>query len=435
MPATLEDQVAELRSEIDKRKSTASEKRAAAEQHMLAEKAKNPGLLTDTSDAGRSAFETIQAGYKEADTLDQEAETLKARLNTILDENAGDAISASGGDPSHPQIVRARNIGQIATASKQYESLLASNALKTEGARIDFDPVEVLAYDEAARFLASGRVHLADVGDGSPLVPTDERLDPVMLPKRAPSVLEMINVQATRREAVTWVKQVLRTDNSGPQPYGTPLDKSRYTFQRVPVPMIRMGHHAVVDEGNISDSDEFQGIVNGELTSDLRLKVESKVMSGPGGGSDFTGIYNDAGIGDFDATGESLADAYHKALTTVRIQLEAEPTSFGLSPLAFEAVYLEKGSDGHYLHHRGTLEGGPQTIWGKPAMTSTVFTTPIVGEWRRGATLYVNEGIAIVVGRIDDQLLEGLFTIRAQTRSGLAVKQPKAFCTISNLGL
>ena len=168
MPATLEDQVAELRSEIDKRKSTASEKRAAAEQHMLAEKAKNPGLLTDTSDAGRSAFETIQAGYKEADTLDQEAETLKARLNTILDENAGDAISASGGDPSHPQIVRARNIGQIATASKQYESLLASNALKTEGARIDFDPVEVLAYDEAARFLASGRVHLADVGDGSP---------------------------------------------------------------------------------------------------------------------------------------------------------------------------------------------------------------------------------------------------------------------------
>lgn len=432
----VQNDIAELRAAITTTESDQAAKRAAAEKLMKERKAAMPDLLTNTSDEAKASYAEIDQAYKASDELGQRAAELRARLHRQLDDIGQTALEASDGDPSHPTVRSARNLGALVTASESYAALLASNQLAQADDRspVRFDPVEVLSYKQAARFLATGMVHLADAGDGGTLVPLDQQLDPVMLPKRMPTVLDMIRVQPTRREVVRWARQTTRTNNAATTAFGTALPKNRYLWETVDTSMKRVGAHAVVDEGNITDSDEFEGTVNGELTSDLRLTVEGKVLSAAGG-ADMTGLNNTAGISTFDATDETLADAYHKALTTLRIALEAEPTAFGVSPLDFEAVYLEKGTDGHYLHHRGTLEGGPQTIWGKPAMVSTVFTTPAIADWQRAATLYVNEGISISVGRIDDQFIEGLFTIRAQTRLGLAVKQPKAYCRITNLGV
>lgn len=246
-----------------------------------------------------------------------------------------------------------------------------------------------------------------------------------------PTLLDLINVSATGRDAVTWAKMAARsTAGTTTVPFGTPLNKSRYTYTTVTSPVLRKGHYAVVDEGNIADQEEFQGIIDGELISDLRLIIERDALSGAGGG-DWTGIYNST-IGDYDATeADNRADALHRAITTVRVAL-GEPSAWGISPEDFEDYYLTKGEDGHYLHHRGPQEAQATTIWGLPAMVSTGYTKPIVGEWRLGATLWVREGISIAVDRIDDQFLEGLWTIRAQTRAAFAVKQPLAFCQVEN---
>lgn len=432
--ATQEREAVELRQKINELKASGAQKRVAAEKLRDDEKAKGFNLA-DTSDEAKATFERIDAAYKEADTDLESASELERRLHAMLDHVGASAIDRSGGDPRHPAITRARSMGAIVVDSAQYKHLVDSGQLTQAHGKVSFDPVQVLN-KEQTRLLLGGNppAIFADAGDGTPLVPSDERLiPPVDIPKRMPTVLDLINVSSTGRDAVTWTRQTARTTQASTTvAYGTPLGKSRYQYETVTSPVYRKGHYAVVDEGNIADQDEFRGIVDGELLSDLRIIVEDDVLNAAGG-SDWTGIYQTGSIGSFDAaTADNLADALHKAITTVRVALEREPTAYGLSPEDFEDFYLEKGTDGHYLHHRGPIEGQVKSVWGLPAVVSTAFAAPLVGDWARGATLWVREGVSIAVDRIDDQFLEGLWSIRAQMRGAFAVKQPLAFCEVTN---
>lgn len=435
IPATLERDAAELRATITNLRQEADTKQAAAEELVKEEKAAGRNPLAGTTDDDRESFKRIDAAYKEADTPRQTAAELEARLHAMLDHVGADARTRADGDPGHPAIARAMSLGRIAATHEHYEEFLASGQLDRAEGKVFFRSIEVANKAQAKAILAGGRpgAVFADAGDGTPLVPSDERLiPPVEIPKRVPTLLDLINVSGTSRDAVTWSKMVSRdTAATTTVPFGTALNKSRYTYTTVTSPAIRKGHYAVVDEGNIADQEEFQGIIDGELISDLRLIVERDALHAAGG-SDWTGIYNSP-IGDYDATeAANRADALHRAITTVRVALEREPTAWGISPEDFEDYYLTKGKDGHYLHHRGPQEAQVTSIWGKPAMVSTGYTKPIVAEWRVGATLWVREGISIAVDRIDDQFLEGLWTIRAQTRGAFAVKQPLAFCQVEN---
>jgi HK97 family phage major capsid protein len=433
---TLERDVTELRSKIRDLTATAATKRAAAEKLVEDEKAAGRNPVVGLTDDDKESFGRIDAAYKEADADAQSAAELRGRLETLLSEHGHLARDVSGGDPEHPAARKARSIGALVLASAPYQGLIASGQLAISTGAFQTDPVAVLS-KEQTRILFGGRrgaTVFADAGDGTPLVPSDEQLiPPVEIPKRMPTLLDMINVSSTGRDAVTWTRMTARTNSAATTAFGTAVSKSRYQYETVSSPVLRKGHHAVVDEGNVADQDEFRNIVDNELLSDLRIVVEEDALSANGNGTtEWEGIYNNSGIGDIDATGEVLADALHRAITTVRIQSEREPTGWGISPEDFEDYYLEKGTDGHYLHHRGPQEAQVRTIWGLPAMVSTVYTAPLVGDFFRGATLWIREGVNIVVGRIDDQLLEGLWTIRAQTRAAFAVKQPKAFCTVSN---
>lgn len=432
---TLEREVNELRGEITKHQTEAATKRAAAEK--LVEEAKGKGLdpVKGLRDEDKEAFAQIDAAYKEADEHAHSASILKARLDRFLNGAAAEAVDTADGDPQHPAVRRARSMGAIVVSSKVYKDLVDGGKLTTVAGAFTTDPIQVLTKEQTANLLRGGSVR-ADAGDGSPLVPSHEELiPPVSIPKRSVTVLDLINVATTGRDAVTWTRQTTRTNSAGTAAFGTAVSKSRYQYEQVTSPVYRKGHYAVVDEGNIADQEEFQSIINDELMSDLRVVIEEDVLSGPGG-SDWTGIYNTIGVGDVDAAlAANNADALHHAITTVRVAFEMEPTAWGIDPEAFEAYWLEKGQDGHYLHHRGPQEAQVQSIWGKPASVSTAYTQPIVGDWFRGAKLWVREAVSIVIGRIDDQLLEGLWTVRAQMRGAFAVKQPKAFCKVSNFDL
>lgn len=434
---TLERDVADLRSTIKDLRASAATKKATAADLVKAEKEKGHNPVTGTSDDDKASFERISAAYKEADTDAANADVLQARLDVLLSDHGHQARDIADGDPEHPAAKRARSLGTLVVASTVYQHLLNSGQLKISTGAFQTDPVQVLS-KEQTRLLLGGRQStvFADAGDGTPLVPSDERLiPPVEIPKRMPTLLDLINVSSTGRDAVTWTRMTARTNAAATTAFGTAVSKSRYQYETVSSPVLRKGHYAVVDEGNIADQEEFRNIVDGELLSDLRLVVEEDALTANGNGTtEWEGIYQNAGIGDIDAAGEdNLADAMHKAITTVRVQLEREPNAVGISPEDFEDYWLEKASDGHYLHHRGPQEAQVRSIWGIPASVSTVFNTaPLVGDFQRGATLWIREGVNIVIGRIDDQLLEGLWTIRAQTRAAFAVKQPKAFCTVTN---
>ncbi len=435
MSNTLTADVTELRTKIASEKDLASKARSEAEALVASEKAAGRNPLTGTTDDDRDSFKRIDAAYKVGDEHAQTAAELEERLHRVLDQAGAEARDQSGGDPDHPSIARVISLGEVAAESDEYGKFLASGQLENPPSTVSFSPVQVLSRRQAREFLATG-TYTAAAGDGTPLIPTDDRTTPVMLARtQMLSVLELISVRNTQRDAVTWRRQTARTTaGTTTVPFGTALNESAYTFEKVTSPVLRKGHYAVVDEGNIADSEEFAGIVDDELVVDLRQIVETDIMSGAGG-ADWTGVYNTAGITAIDGTGVTRADALHQAITQTRLALGMDPTGWGIGPVAFEEFYLEKGTDGHYLHHRGTLEGGPRTIWGIPASVSTVFNTaPIVGHWQRGAVLWVRDGISVAVDRINNQFLTGEWTVRAQTRGAFAVQRPFAFGRVNNYG-
>jgi len=296
--------------------------------------------------------------------------------------------------------------------------------------------VEVLTRSQARRFLQAARIFRADVGDGSPLVPDDQQLlPPVLTPVRQPTVLDLITIGGTNRDLVKWTKQVLRTNNAAPKAYGSASNKSRYTFEQKSSEVKRVPHHVVADKGNLADEEEFRTIIEGELVEDLKLAVEDLISAGDGLGQNFEGFYETADIGSQPRGSDSSADAAHKAMTVVRVRLEREPTAWGIHPLDFEAFWLEKGTDGHYLHHRGPQESGVKTMWGLPAVISTAFTEdqPLVADWARAATLWMRAGVTVAASdNVDDFFLEGLVAIQAELRAAFAVRQPLAVCEVTD---
>lgn len=432
---TLERDVTELRRLVKHHTTEAATKRAAAEQLVQEEKAKGVNPLTGTSDGDREAFTRIKAAYKEADTESELASEFKDRLLTLLDSNSHEAREVSGGDPSHPAVVQARTLADVVTGSEEYVDLVKSGRYKTVGKGFSSDEIPAMSRRQTKQFLSTGQapVFQANAGDGAPLIPIDQQLTPpVEFIRRELRVLDLITVMETESDMVTWTRSTIRTNNAGTKAMGSPLDKSRYQRERVHTPVIPKGHWTDADEGNLADQPLFESIINEDLIPDLRLLVEDHVIAGTGDGvSDWQGIMNTPNIGvvdlgDFDGP----ADALHAALTTVRIRLEREPNAFGIDPLDFQDYWLEKGTDGHYKHHRGPQDASIPAVWGKPAVVSTAFSKPIVGDWRKGTTLYVREGVNVQMDRIDDQFIERMWAIRATFRGALAHRQPFAYCIV-----
>lgn len=435
--ATLERDVEKLRSRIDTLKSDKAAKLAAAEKLVAAEKEAGRDPLVGASDDDRDSFQRIDAAYKAADEVGEQLADSEARLHRALDLLGQEATDRSGGDPDHPEVVKLRGIAAPVLASPQYAQLQKSGVLNMESARVHMDAVEVLSRDQAKRILraGSGDMFLADAGDGAELVPIDQQLiPPVPIPVRMPRVLEMITIGQTDSDTVTWTRQTTRTNAAAPTAFGTAAPKSRYEWERNTSNVRRIPHHVVADKGNLADQGQFQTIIEGQGIEDLRLEVEDQVLSGDGTGQNFEGIYEATGIGSQAVGADTKADAAHKAITVVRIALEAEPTAFGIHPSDFQDFWLEKGADGHYVHHSGATDASVRTMWGFPAIVSTGFTSgsPLVGEWRRGATLWLREGIQVAASdNVDDFFLEGLVAILFQTRGAFAVTKPEAFCEIT----
>jgi HK97 family phage major capsid protein len=437
---TIERDVAGLRSDIKTKRDEAAKAKAKAEALVADEKQAGRDPVRGLKAEDREAFGRIEAAYKEGDVLAEEAMELERRLHTLLDNHRGESREVSGGDPTHPLARQARTLGAIAAGTEAYK-LIVKGEINPREREVSLGEI---ANRRQSRALLSARYAQdvrADAGDGSPLVPSDETdlIPPVAIPKRQPTVLDLITVGTTARDGVTYTRQTARTvAGTTTVAFGTAFQKSRYQYETVPVPVLRKGHYAVVDEGNITDQEEFQDIVNDELITDLRLIVENDIMAATGDGTtEWEGIYENSGIGSVDADDpafDNRADAFHHAMTVVRVQLEMEPTSWGIDPVGFEEFWLEKDDVGRYLHNRGPADTPLRSIWGLPASVSTVFTKPVVAEWARAAKLWIREGIVIAISNnVDDFFLEDQYAVKARFRGGFAVKQPKAVCVVDGL--
>lgn len=431
---TLELEVSELRQSIDTMKADQAAAKSLADELVASYKEKGVNPLTD-----EDAFAEVDAAVKQESELAARIGAAKARLASVVNDwghpvaqniadQGGGHVTASG-SPSVPMSPAARFI-----ASGVYAELAAKGMLDGNSRLGDTGKVEVASRDEVM-----GAWLAADPIDGSPLVPSDRRLsNPIPLPERQVRVLDLITVGSTDSDSVEYAYQSLNTQNAAPTVdtgAGT-APKSDYEWLTATATVRWIPHWVTAVKSQLADQAQLKTLLDGGLVNGCRLAVESQVLAGDGTGVNFTGIVNAAGITTAAKLTDTVPDALHKAITRVRISLEDDITAIGVHPNDYERFSLEKDSAGMYVNNQGPQMATPRMIWGYPAIVSTVFTegTAVVGNYRRGATLWNRSGIMVsATDQHADYFVKNLVAVKAETRAAFAVTQPKAFSTVTGL--
>ncbi len=431
IPAALKDDLTAAKSEHKRLKAEQADKMKAADEVTAKYKADNPDfnwLLAAGAPEGsdeHNAFMEIDAAYKAADDLGEQAAAINDAIAAAA--SAAGAPIATVDPMATGQAKTAQTIGERLVASAEYQALLASGILATSQ-RVEMPHVEIASRREA-------RAWLAAASNGAGLISVDQQLNnPVGIPRRAPRLLDLITLAETNSETIEYSYQTTRTDATGNVAPGTASGESTYVWAKATANVKRRAHHTTIFKSQLADSARMETEVNTELTNGVILHTEGQVLAGDGVGENWRGVLNTVGIGTVAKSTDTIADAIHKGMTTVRIALEDDITAIGVHPLDYERYALAKDSNGNYLSGRGPHESTPRSMWGYPAVVSTVFTegTAVPANWK-WAYLWLRSGITLATGYINQQLIEDELTAIAEYRGAFALKQPKAFTTVTGL--
>jgi HK97 family phage major capsid protein len=247
---------------------------------------------------------------------------------------------------------------------------------------------------------------------------------------------DVLDVQPTNSDAVKYTRILSYTRAAAPVANSAAKPQAAMALDAVTEAVRTIAVWMPVENQQLSDYPALAGLINNELLYDVDKHVEELVIYGDGTGENFSGIVPDPAVLDCRTeVGDTLIDIARRGVTDVR-RAGYEPNAILVDPLDWEDIVLAKGTDNRYVWVVVT-EGATQRLWGVPVIetvamqdfagVTTEERTLLVGDFRRGATLWDRESAQISVGWINDQFVKNQRTILAEMRAAFGVKRPGAF--------
>lgn len=391
-----------------------------------------------------SEVKAINDKAKEAIAMQKEIEQDEAREGIIefarkSREIPNPRTPATGGQKTAKRV--RMTIGQAVVRSAQYKEFISKGKPKTDSelassingsmhsgfAAIEMTPEEAKDFNAETTPLS---VPGTDVLDGPMRDPEIVRFEEA----RRPGLRDLVNVSPTSASVIEWVR--IREVNrgaaivaaTGQKPYmNLELEKTSSTVKTLAV-------LAKVTEQQLEDTPALVNLIDTEMRADLRLLEEQEMLWGDGTGDHFSGLFTDSDVPEFSRgeVGDTLIDTIRRMRTDIVLQ-RLSPSGVLVHPLDWEAVELAKGEDERYVWAVIQTTLGPR-IWSMPVVESESAQNPetgqrlvVVGDWRRGATLWDRHDIRVAVGYVDDDFRRNLRTLRAENRLAFGVKRPHAF--------
>ena len=182
--------------------------------------------------------------------------------------------------------------------------------------------------------------------------------------------------------------------------------------------------------------------INNRLLYQLLMFEENELLNGTGEGTSIQGIFNREGVQTEVSGGvQDNLDALYRSLTKVQTATGLTADGVVMHPLDYQALRLSKDANGQYL------AGGPFTgsygqggfamqppIWGQTPIITTAIPQgkALVGAGKQAATVYRKGGIRVETSNIDgEDFTHNRFTVLAEMRELLAVRQPAAFVEVT----
>lgn len=423
-PIATEAELIDLRKEIKRLDGEAATDRAAADKLVEDIRAAGTDPLKD-----KDAFEKVDTAYKVGDAKLQQSAELRERAERVM-EILGQKPRANGDDrPRHlggdaPLTAR---LAERYVESEVYQAARKAGIFTSGGAHVSLDPVEIMTRDELLESL-----RLRATVSWPAAVPLDQQPGAVEFPVRVIRLLDLITVGETDSDTVEYVEETTRTDAAAETAYGTLAPEATYIYTKKTSNVRRIPHAAPATKGNLADAGQLRTLIGSRLSYGVEKRLEGQLVSGDGAGENLRGIVNTTGINTVALGVDTRLDALHKAITEIRLD-EGEPDAIGLEPADYEQTVLAKDSQGQYLLGPA-FNQTVRSIWGLPAVVSSVFTTGtvLVGDYRRGATLWVRSGIDVSASDSHlDFFTKGLVMFLAELRAAFAAVQPKFFATVT----
>jgi HK97 family phage major capsid protein len=430
LSGALEHELKGLNEEIARVGLAAQAKQEAAEKLVaeIREAGINPLLDDDASSK-------VDAAYMEADNLKTRLTVLNQRRDRTMGNYAEAAPLKTSG-----QVARFIETITGADGFAEYaQQALGGGRLPSFSVEGVVDRDSLLAHLRAG---APGGIFAAGA-DGAGLIPIDQRLTPpVGIPRRKVRLLDLITIDGTDSNVVEYGKQTVQTSAAASKAVptagtGVAYDQATYTWSNQSVNVRDIGHYAKAPRANLSDQSALQGLIEGELSSDVLLKAESLAYSGGGTGVDFQGIETavnaDSKFITRDTTNERRLIALHRAVTAVRLSLYDEPNGVTIHPTDLHEMISEESTSGGFLMAATSLAAEQPSVWGLNVVATalTTLNEPIVGDFKRGATLWVREGISVRISDSnEDDFIKRMITVLAEFRGAFAVKRTYAFCGV-----
>jgi len=426
----------------------------------------------ETADKLRSLdtrFKELEGEIKTAQEFGGIADGFRAAANRKPEDSSKPAMYG-GGESDGDGLFRAGSIGdefltpgELFTRSAEYAEWMKRfpGGGPAKGQAVS-DSVEypgmssLLGFRSATARLRSGAaltpsrfraLITSDDASAGDLVRPDYRglLEPGLI--RPLTVRDLVTVIPVTTDAIEYVKENSRVSAAAPVAEATQLahtgdetatkPEGGLTFTIVTDTVKTIAEWVPATKRILADAPALRAYIDQYLTDDLAIELEDQMISGSGGGEDFTGILNNQDIqsaGPPAGTANAL-DALRTARRLVVVNARTFPTAILLNPSDTEYIDVLKWGGNT---PSGYVGGGPYTgpnmttpLWGMRTIESEAVPagTALVGDFRR-AVLFDREAVTISVGTAGDDFIRNIVRVLAELRAGFGVIRPKAFCAV-----
>ena len=284
----------------------------------------------------------------------------------------------------------------------------------------------------SARIELKATTLLSTPTSGGSLVAPQIITDPIMLPRMAPAIRQLVAPGTTTSNAIWFPRQTDRINNATGVLEGAQKPQSELDFIVQQVPVVTIAHFILASRQILDDAQALQSVVDAELRYGLQVVEENQLLNGNGTSGNMLGIMPQAAAyrAPFVVTGETDIDRVRLAIAQLQLALY-RPNGIVMNPLDWAKIEMNKDAMGRYIV--GNPQGAaPSILWNLPVVDTILIPQGqfLVGAFRTGAQIFDRLQTEVLISTEDaTNFQQNLITIRAEERLALCVYRPGAFVT------
>ena len=248
-------------------------------------------------------------------------------------------------------------------------------------------------------------------------------------------VTDFIPKYATGRDTIKYMRVTTRTNNAAEAAETGNYGEAALALTEYSDEVEKLAVWLPVTDEQLEDVEGIGGWVNAQLSRMILERLDSQVLAGDGTTPNLWGAANLASVQTQAKGSYSTPDAFHLAITAVRVTGRAEPSVIFMHPNDWQAIRLLTTADGIYIFGSPS-DAGINRLWGVPVAPTTACTenTGLVGDWAGYSGLFIKRGVSFKVSDSHASLfIAGTQAIRCDMRCAMVYLRDTAFCTVTGI--